>query len=117
MIGTAQIAVQLETKPFKMSIKPPSYQVIVDGLNKVLYCGANGSPDLMSGKWINAFNGEQMNTIIEREGYLFKIKTSITKEGSCRCQITFLKSVVESTTLVNKLKHKLTCSAFIFLSR
>ena len=51
-----------------MSIKPPSYQVIVDGLNKVLYCGANGSPDLMSGKWINAFNGEQMNTIIEREG-------------------------------------------------
>ena len=66
MIGTAQFAVQLEAKPFKMSIKPITYQVILDRLTEVLYCGAHGNPDLMSGKWINVFNGEEMKTLIEK---------------------------------------------------
>lgn len=90
-----------------MSIKPPIYQVLVDGLNETLYCGAHGNADLMSGKWINTFSGEQMNSLIEREGGLFKIKTNINKEGSYRCHITFLKSVVESTAVVKKLQRKL----------
>ena len=106
-IGTAQVSVQLKTKPFKMLIKPPTYQVFADVSNETLYCGAYGNPDLMSGKWVNAFTGEEMDTLIEREGDLFKIKTNITKKGSYRCRITFLKSVVESTAVVKIFERKL----------
>lgn len=106
-IGTAQVSVQLKTKPFKMSIKPPTYQVFADISNETLYCGAYGNPDLMSGKWVNAFSGEEMHTLIEKEDDLFKIKTNITKKGSYRCRITFLKSVVESTAVVKIFERKL----------
>ena len=57
---------QLEAKPFKMSIKPLTYQVILDRLTEVLYCRAHANLDLMSGKWINVFNGEEMKTLIEK---------------------------------------------------
>ena len=107
-IGTAQVSVQLKTKPFKLSIKPPTYQVIADVSNETLCCGAYGNPELMSGEWVNAFTGEEMDTLIEKEGDLFKIKTNITKKGSYRCRITFLKSVVESTAVVKIFERKLT---------
>ena len=106
-IGTAQVSVQLKMKPFKMSIKPPTYQVFADISNETLCCGAYGDPDLMSGKWVNAFTGEEMYTLIEREGDLFKIKTNITRKGSYRCRITFLKSVVQSTAVVKIFERKL----------
>ena len=106
-IGTAHISVQLKTTPFKMSIKPSTYQVFADVSNKTLCCGAYGNTDLMSGKWVNAFTGEEMDTLIEKEGALFKIKTNITGKGSYRCRITFLKSTVESTAVVKIFERKL----------
>ena len=101
------MSVQLKTKPFEMSIKPPTYQVFADVSNETLWCGAYGNPDLMSGKWVNSFTGEEMDSLIEKEGDLFKIETNITREGSYRCRITFLKSVVESTAVVKILERKL----------
>ena len=61
----------------------------------------------MSGKWVNSFTGEEMDSLIEKEGDLFKIETNITREGSYRCRITFLKSVVESTAVVKIFERKL----------
>ena len=90
-----------------MSIKPPTYQVIADVSNETLCCGAYGNPDLMSGKWVNAFTGEEMDTLIEKEGDLFKIETNIAREGSYRCSITFLKSVVENIVVVKIFERKL----------
>ena len=46
-------------------------------------------------------------TLTEREDDLFKIKTNITKKGSYRCRITFLKSVVESTAVVKIFEREL----------
>ena len=106
-IGKAQVSVQLKTKPFRMSIKPPTYQVIPDASNETLCCGAYGNPEMMSGKWVNAFTGEEMDTLIEKEGDLFKIKTNITKKGSYKCRITFLESVIESTAMVKIFERKL----------
>ena len=90
-----------------MLIKPPTYQVFADVSNETLCCGAYGNPDLMSGKWVNAFTSEEMDTVIEKEGDLFKIKTNITKKGSYRCRITLLKSTVESTAVVKIFERKL----------
>ena len=90
-----------------MLIKPPTYQVIADVSNETLCCGAYGNPELMSGEWVNVFTGEEMDTLIEKEGDLFKIKANITKKGSYRCRIRFLKSVVESTAVVKTFERKL----------
>ena len=81
-----------------------------------IVCSAYGNVGKMSGKWTTADGTIIKNTLVNRTGNIFQIKTTVKKTGTYICSIKSEREEIKAAVRVNiftrKLEEKKPVNAF-----